>query len=229
MNANGIAVSVSSLTKVFQVGDLTLEILKDAELEVGKGEFTAISGPSGSGKTTLLNIISGIDKPTKGRIVVFDEELSSKDEGFLANFRCNNVGFVFQSYNLISSLTVAENVAFPMEWLRRPEDYIRTRVDELLKLVDLEHRAEHFPSQLSGGEQQRVAFARALANEPPLVLADEPTGNLDSKTGLKIVEILKELRDQEKTVVVTTHDERILKLADQTLRLEDGKLMVYNE
>jgi putative ABC transport system ATP-binding protein len=135
------------------------------------------------------------------------------------------VGFVFQSYNLISTLTVAENIAFPMEWTRKPENHIKKRVEELLEIVGLQHRAEHFPSQLSGGEQQRVAIARALANDPPLLLADEPTGNLDAKTSLKIVEILKMLKENGKTIIVATHDEQILRLADQILFLEDGKLV----
>jgi putative ABC transport system ATP-binding protein len=224
-----IAVSASSLSKVYQAGDTKVEVLKNLDLKVEKGEFVAISGPSGSGKTTLLNIIGGIDKPTNGKIVVFGEDLGLKNEDYLAGFRCNNVGFVFQSYNLVSTLTVAENVAFPMEWLGRTEDHIRKRVEELLEVVGLQQRAEHFPFQLSGGEQQRVAFARALANEPPLVLVDEPTGNLDTKTGLRIIELLQKLKHGGKTIIAATHDERIFELARQKLCLEDGKLMSKNE
>lgn len=171
-----VAVVASLICKTYQTGDINVEVLKDVNLNVGKGEFTVISGPSGSGKTTLLNIIGGIDKPTSGKIVVFEEDLSVKDEDFLANFRCHNVGFVFQSYNLVSTLTVVENIAFPMEWVQKPENHIAKRVEELLEIVGLQHRAEHFPFQLSGGEQQRVAFARALANDPPLLLVNEPTG-----------------------------------------------------
>ena len=152
-----------------------------------------------------------------------------KDEDFLASFRCHTVGFVFQSYNLVSTLSVAENIAFPMEWARKPEDHIEKRVEELLEVVGLRHRTEHFPFQLSGGEQQRVAFARALANDPPLLLVDEPTGNLDTKTSLKIVEILRKLKEEGKTIIVATHDERIIGLADQRLYLEDGKLASMNE
>ncbi len=192
------AIVASLICKTYQTGDANVEVLKDVNLNVGKGEFTVISGPSGSGKTTLLNIIGGIDKPTSGKIVVFGEDLSVKDEDFLADFRCHNIGFVFQSYNLVSTLTVAENVAFPMEWLQKQEDQIAKRVEELLETVGLQHRSEHFPFQLSGGEQQRVAFARALANDPPLLLVDEPTGNLDTKTSLKIVQILQKLKDEEK-------------------------------
>lgn len=222
-------VSASLLCKNYQISDVNIEALKDANLKVEKGEFVVISGPSGAGKTTLLNIIGGIDRPTSGKIIVFGHDLSVEDEDFLADFRCNNVGFVFQSYNLVSTLSVSENIAFPMEWARKPEDYIENRVEELLRIVGLEHRADHFSFQLSGGEQQRVAFARALANDPPLLLVDEPTGNLDVKTGFKIVQILRKLKDDGKTIIVATHDERITRLADQKLYLEDGKLVSLNE
>jgi putative ABC transport system ATP-binding protein len=219
----------SSLRKTYEIGDVRVEALKDVDVNVGKGTFTVVSGPSGSGKTTLLNIIGAIDKPTSGKIAVLGEDLTIRDEDFLASFRCQNIGFVFQSYNLISTLTVAENVAFPMEWLRKPEDHIKSRGNERLEMVGLNHRADHFPFQLSGGEQQRVAFARALANDPLLLLVDEPTGNLDTKTSLKIVDILRRLKSDGKTVIVATHDERIFGLAEQKLRLEDGKLAGLNE
>ncbi len=224
-----VVVSASEICKTFEVGDLRIEVLNGVNLEVEKGEFVTISGPSGSGKTTLLNIIGGIDKPTKGRIIVFGEDLNVKDEDFLASFRCHNIGFVFQSYNLISTLTVSENIAFPMEWTKKSTSQIESRVKELLEKFGLQHRANHFPFQLSGGEQQRVAFARALANDPPLLLVDEPTGNLDVKTGLKIVEVLRELKEREKTMIVVTHDTRILDLADKKTLLEDGKLVLMFE
>jgi putative ABC transport system ATP-binding protein len=223
--AQQAAVITTLLRKTYVIGDTRLEVLKGVDLNIEKGKFTVVSGDSGSGKTTLLNLIAGIDRPTSGRVIVFGEDLSVKDEDFLAVFRCSNVGFVFQSYNLISTLNVAENVGFPMEWLRKPVDYVDKRVQELLAMVGLSSRAEHFPFQLSGGEQQRVAFARALANDPPLLLADEPTGNIDKKTGSKIIEILRMLKDSGKTVVAVTHDERMLELADQSWRLEEGKLV----
>jgi len=222
------AVSASSLSKTYQIGVDGVEVLRDIDFAVEMREFIVITGPSGSGKTTLLNIIGGIDKPTSGKVFIFGECLNDKDEDFLADFRCRKIGFVFQSYNLISTLTVAENIAFPMEWVQKPENHIRTRVEELLETIGLQHRANHFPFQLSGGEQQRVAFARALANDPPLLLVDEPTGNLDVKTSLKIVEILRKLRENGKTIIVATHDERIIRLADQKLFLEDGKLVSFN-
>jgi putative ABC transport system ATP-binding protein len=229
MKTTEAAVRASVLSKTYETTDSNVEVLKEVDLKVEEGEFTVIGGPSGSGKTTLLNIIGGIDKPTSGKIVVFSEDLAARDEDFLANFRCTKVGFVFQSYNLVSTLTVAENIAFPMEWLRKPEDQIKKLVNELLELVGLQQRSEHFPFQLSGGEQQRVAFARALANNPPLLLVDEPTGNLDKKTSAKIVQILETLKNEGKTIIVATHDEGISKLADQRLWLEDGKLMTQNE
>jgi putative ABC transport system ATP-binding protein len=229
MKKDNLVVSAHSLCKTYPMGDVEVEVLKGVSLNVATGKFVAICGPSGSGKTTLLNLISGIDKPTSGKMIVFGEDLTAKDEDFLAEFRCNNVGFVFQSYNLVSTLTVAENVAFPMEWSRKPVKEIEERVAELLNIVGLQHRANHFPAQLSGGEQQRVAFARALANDPELLLADEPTGNLDAKNGQKIVQILQMLKTNGQTVIVSTHDPQIMQLADQKLCLEDGRLAGQDE
>jgi putative ABC transport system ATP-binding protein len=224
VNNKGLAVSGSLLCKTYLVGDTQIEVLKNVDVSIEKGQFTVISGDSGSGKTTLLNIIASIDRPTSGKIVVLGENFSAQKEAALATFRCSNIGFVFQSYNLVSTLTVAENIGFPMEWLRKPTDYIEKRVQTLLTMVGLGARAEHFPFQLSGGEQQRVAFARALANDPPLLLVDEPTGNLDKRTSAQVTEILSTLKDEGKTVVVATHDEGIIKSADQRLHLEEGML-----
>jgi putative ABC transport system ATP-binding protein len=222
-------VSICSLTKSFDCQGFKIDVLKGIYLEVLNGEFTVISGSSGSGKTTLLNIIGGIDKPTSGEVIVFAENLETRNEDFLAEFRCNKIGFVFQSYNLVSTLTVAENLAFPMEWTGKKENEIKKRVSELLTLVHLEPRTDHFPFQLSGGEQQRVAFARALANDPPLLLIDEPTGNLDTNTSSAVIQILATLKDKGKTVIVATHDDKIVTLADQSFSLQDGRLMSINE
>ena len=222
-------VYTEKLVKAYQIGEEKIEVLKELTLSIPKAKFIALRGPSGSGKTTLLNIIGGIDRPTSGKIFVDGQDLTLKDEDFLSDFRCNNVGFVFQAYNLVSTLTMAENVAFPMEWIRKPEREIEKRVIELLEVVGLQNRANHFPSQLSGGEQQRVAFARALANDPNLVLADEPTGNLDLKNAQKIIQVLQLLKERGKTVIVSTHDKEIIELADQVLCLEEGRLASNDE
>jgi putative ABC transport system ATP-binding protein len=222
-------VYTEALEKAYQLGSEKIKVLKDVTLSIPKAKFIALCGPSGSGKTTLLNIIGGIDRPTSGKIFVAGQDLTLKDEDFLSDFRCNNVGYIFQAYNLVSTLTMAENVAFPMEWIRKPEQEIEKRVTELLETVGLQHRANHFPSQLSGGEQQRVAFARALANDPELILADEPTGNLDAKNAQKIIQVLQILKQQGKTIIVSTHDTKIVELADQVLRLDDGRLASNNE
>lgn len=219
------AVSALNLCKTYVAGDIGVKALDDVTFNAKEGEFTVLGGPSGSGKTTLLNIIGGIDRPTSGDIVVFGHDLGAEKEDFLSDFRCQHVGFVFQSYNLVSTLTVAENVAFPMEWLHKPENEIRQRIDGLLAIVGLTRRADHFPSQLSGGEQQRVALARALANNPPLLLVDEPTGNLDTRTSQTIIQILQKLKSDGKTIITATHDERIFQMADQKLFLEDGRLV----
>jgi putative ABC transport system ATP-binding protein len=229
MNATNPAVCAVQLYKAYQIEDTQVSVLKDVNMTIHPGQFVALCGPSGSGKTTLLNIISGIDKPTTGKIIVYNEDLAAQDEDFLADFRCNKVGFVFQSYNLVSTLTVAENIAFPMEWKRQPTKEIEKRIQELLEKLGMQHRANHFPAQLSGGEQQRVAFARALANDPPLLLADEPTGNLDTKNGLKVIEILQALKAEGKTIIASTHDAEIIRLADQKLCLDEGKLASPNE
>ena len=224
MKTSNFAVELISLNKSYYVNDLEVKALRDVNFKVSRGEFVALCGPSGSGKTTLLNIISGIDILTSGKVLVLSQNLTKQDEDFLSEFRCNNVGFVFQSYNLVSTLTVAENVAFPMEWKRKTDREIEERVAELLKTLGLQHRANHFPAQLSGGEQQRVAFARALANDPDLILADEPTGNLDNKSGQKIIQLLKMVKDLKKTVIVATHDPELTQLADRVLSLEEGRL-----
>ncbi len=219
-----VVVAAEALCKTYKIEDTSVDVLREINLTVREGDFVAIYGPSGAGKTTLLNIISGIDKPTTGKIHAFDLDLAEQNEDVLADYRCKMVGFVFQSYNLVSTLTVAENIAFPMEWKRTESAKIRSKVAELVSTFGLQNRANHFPAQLSGGEQQRTAFARALANNPPLLLADEPTGNLDTKNGQKIIQILQALKAEGITIIVSTHDAEIMPLADQKYYLEDGKL-----
>lgn len=217
-------VAASALCRQFEIEDTVVDALKNVDLTVEAGEFISVYGPSGAGKTTLLNLIGALDKPTCGKILVFDHDLGTYDENFLATFRSAYIGFVFQSYNLISTLTAVENIAFVVELAGWSKDRIEDRSETLLKLVGLEHRANHFPAQLSGGERQRVAFARALANDPPLLLADEPTGNLDTETGVAIVNILEKIKAEGKTVIVATHDEKLLKLASRSLYLKNGGL-----
>lgn len=222
-------VHAETLGKAYDVSNEKLEVLKDITFSIHKARFVVLSGASGSGKTTLLNIIGGIDRPTAGKIFVDGQDLTDQNEDQLSDYRCNSVGFVFQAYNLVSTLTVAENIAFPMEWTAKPQEDIEKRINDLLESVGLLNRANHFPSQLSGGEQQRVAFAKALANDPQLILADEPTGNLDDKNAQKIVQVLQLLKEKGKTVIVATHDAQIKQLADQVLCLEEGVLASTNE
>jgi putative ABC transport system ATP-binding protein len=219
-------VQTKALTKSYPLGETQVDVLKNVNLTISKAQFTVIYGASGAGKTTLLNIISGIDKLSSGEIIVDQEDLTQKTENALSDYRCQKIGFIFQTYNLVSTLTVAENIAFPMEWTRKPPEDIEKRVQLLLQTIGLENRSNHFPAQLSGGEQQRVAFARALANDPPIILADEPTGNLDTKNAQKILQVLQLLKSEGKTIIISSHDPQIRMLADQVLFLENGSLAV---
>ncbi len=225
MSKKEVVVNASALCKEYQIGDFSIQALRDVNLEVLENEFICLEGPSGSGKTTLLNLIGGLDSPTRGDITVFGNNLNNCDEEDLTVFRCLNVGFVFQSYNLISTLTTLENVAFPIELAGWPDERVEKRPLALLEQVGLSHRANNFPAQLSGGEQQRVALARALANDPPLMLIDEPTANLDQKTANEIIRLIRELKLNGKTVIVASHDEKIVELADRVLKLHDGSLV----
>ncbi len=206
-------------------GDL-ISALDGISLQVGRGEMVPILGPSGAGKTTLLNLVAGLERPSGGEVKVLGLDLAGFDENSLASFRANNIGFIFQSYNLVSTLTARENVELMMELAGWNDAERNEKLSlELISQVGLADRADHLPGQLSGGEQQRVAIARALANAPSLVLADEPTGNLDAGTGLAIVQLLVSLREKQgKTVVITTHDERIVDQADVIVRLDKGRL-----
>jgi putative ABC transport system ATP-binding protein len=220
------AVDMTSVSKQYVASGQTVKALDSVTFTVKEQELVAIVGPSGAGKTTLLNLIAGLETPSEGNVRVLGIDIAESDENFLSSFRSASIGFIFQSYNLVSTLTAAENVELMME-LAGWSDAARNEklTAELINMVGLAERAQHLPSQLSGGEQQRVAIARALANDPPLVLADEPTGNLDSNTGLEIVRLLARLREERhKTVVITTHDDRVVELADVIYRLDKGKL-----
>jgi putative ABC transport system ATP-binding protein len=218
-------IEVRDLTKVLASGAQNLEILKGIDLTVPKGEVLAIEGPSGSGKSTLLGLLAGFDSPTDGSIKIDGEEITGLDEDQLALLRGRKLGFVFQSYNLIPTLTAEENVMLPLE-LRGDAGKPRERARELLSSVGLENRASHYPAQLSGGEQQRVALARAFACSPSILLADEPTGNLDSTTGGVVLELLLELnRSEGATLVIVTHDPALSSLTDRIVHLRDGRIV----
>jgi putative ABC transport system ATP-binding protein len=217
-------IEVRNLTKTLTSGGNKLEVLKGIDLSIGKGEVLAIEGPSGSGKSTLLGLLAGFDAPTRGSIKIDGEEITALDEDQLALLRGKKLGFVFQSYNLMPSLTAEENVALPLE-LRGDTDKPQVRARELLAAVGLESRLTHYPVQLSGGEQQRVALARAFACSPSILLADEPTGNLDSATGKLVLEMLLKLnRTQGATLVIVTHDPALSRRTDRIVYLCDGRI-----
>jgi putative ABC transport system ATP-binding protein len=204
-------------------GGRTLEILESIDLEVGRGEFLAILGPSGSGKSTLLALMAGLDRPSDGEVRLNGERIDNLSEDRLAVLRRHSVGFVFQSFQLLGNFTARENVMLPMELLARAD--ARSRAEELLAAVGLGERGHHYPSQLSGGEQQRVALARAFAPQPTLLLADEPTGNLDGATGRMVLDLLVSLRaDEGATLVLVTHDPAVAALADRRIHLHDGRI-----
>jgi putative ABC transport system ATP-binding protein len=212
------------LTKEYQSGDHRLAVLRDVSFSIPDGAFVAIVGPSGSGKTTLLGLLAGLDVPTSGNVLVDGEDLGRLSEDRRAQLRGAKVGFVFQSFQLIPTLTALENVQVPLEL--RGDDGASARAHELLGRVGLADRAHHFPNQLSGGEQQRVAIARAFSNSPRLLFADEPTGNLDSETGSRIVELLETLnRESGTTIVLVTHDLNLARRAQRIIRLADGAVV----
>jgi len=216
-------ISVRSLGMRLESGGRPVDVLTDVTLEIPARQFAAIAGPSGSGKSTLLGLIAGLDRPTTGRIVVNDVELTSLDEDDLARFRRDAIGYVFQSFHLIPTLTALENVAVPLELGGDARALERARA--LLNEVGLGERGHHYPVQLSGGEQQRVAVARAVARRPTLLLADEPTGNLDSATGKQIIDLLVALnRNLGSTLVLVTHDPALAALADRVITLRDGRV-----
>jgi putative ABC transport system ATP-binding protein len=212
------------LCKSYLLGHIELRALRDIDLTVENGQYVAIMGPSGSGKSTLLNIIGCLDKPTAGKYFLGGQDVSTLDDDQLSSIRGRHIGFVFQSFNLISQLNIIENIEVPMFYQGLSEHKSEARARELAELVGLGDRVKHRPSELSGGQQQRVAIARALANDPLIVLADEPTGNLDSESGREILTILDRLHEQGKTLIVITHDENIAKHTQRQIRLLDGQI-----
>lgn len=219
-------VMVEELIKVYKSGKLEVTALRGVSTSIKRGEIVAIIGPSGCGKTTLLNIIGGLDDATAGKVFVDGKNIRNMKEEKLVQFRRKTVGFIFQNFNLIPSLTARQNIELPMRLNKLPMDTRKERITKLFKSIGLEDRMDHRPEQLSGGEQQRIAFAVALANDPPLILADEPTGELDTHTGQEIMEIFKALsRQLGKTEIIVTHDPRIADFADRTLKIIDGKIV----
>lgn len=213
------------LMKLFRTDEVETTALDDVNLEVAKGEFTSIMGPSGCGKSTLLHILGLIDNPDGGKYWFMGEEVSAYSERQRANLRKENLGFVFQSFNLIDELTVYENVELPLIYTKTPGNERQKKVMEVLDKMDIGHRSKHFPQQLSGGQQQRVAVARAIVNQPNLILADEPTGNLDSEHGEEVMKILTGLNDEGTTIVMVTHSHEDAAVGKRIVRMLDGKII----
>ncbi len=218
-------ISASGLHKTYQMGKNVIRALDGVDLQIERNAFVAILGPSGSGKSTLLHLIGGLDRPSSGGLQVDGRALDSMDERALAEFRRDVVGFIFQSFHLVPSMTAEENVAFPLIFNRTPSRIRRTRARQLLDEVGLSTHLAHRPAELSGGQQQRVAVARALANHGQLILADEPTGNLDLQTGAHIMDLLEELHRSGRTVIVVSHDPRITRFATRIVYLLDGRVV----
>jgi putative ABC transport system ATP-binding protein len=215
---------MDKLCKNYQLGSVELRVLREVDLTITSGEYVAIMGPSGSGKSTLLNLIGCLDRPTSGDYILGGQSVSILDDDELSMIRGRRIGFVFQSFNLINQLNIVENIQVPMYYQGFTEHESSERARELATLVGLGDRLKHRPSELSGGQQQRVAIARALANDPLIILADEPTGNLDSASGAEILAILHNLHDQGKTLIAVTHDEGIAEGAERVIRLLDGRI-----
>jgi putative ABC transport system ATP-binding protein len=212
--------------KTYQMGEVQVAALSGMDLLVKKGEFLSIMGPSGSGKSTAMNMIGCLDVPSKGKIYLEEEDISKMSESDLAQIRGKKIGFIFQQFNLIMTLSALENVMLPMIFQNKLQSERVEKATKLLELVGLGDRLTHRPTELSGGQQQRVAIARALANDPEVILADEPTGNLDSKTGSTVIDFLKKLHEEEgKTIIMVSHDENVAKNADRIEYLKDGKII----
>jgi putative ABC transport system ATP-binding protein len=219
-------IKTQELTKIYKEHTVEVRALNGVTLDIAEGEFTAIVGPSGSGKTTLLNIIGGLDKPSGGQVSIGDVDITNLTDNQLIDFRLNNIGFVFQAYNLIPVLTARENVEFIMLMQKRPKAEMDERAKSLLKAVGLEDQMHKRPREMSGGQQQRVAVARALASKPKFVLADEPTANLDSKTAINLLDIMATLnREEGITFIFATHDQKVIDRARRVVTLEDGKIV----
>lgn len=221
-------IDIKNLTKTYNIGKMSIEILKGIDLTVNEGEYVSIMGPSGSGKSTFLNIIGCLDRLTTGTYTLDGKNIENLNDNELSEIRCKKVGFVFQSYNLLPKLNAIENVELPAKYLGMNRNKRKERAEELLRLVGLEDRMHHLPNELSGGQKQRVAIARALINDPKIIFADEPTGNLDSKSTEEILEIFKKLNDKGVTILMVTHEEDVAKHTKRIVRLRDGIIQSDN-
>ena len=223
-------IQVKDLYKVYRMGEEKVYALNGVSFEIHRGEFCAITGPSGSGKSTLLNMLAGLEHPTKGEIVIAGKHIEKLNEKQLVTFRRERVGFIFQSYNLIGTMNAVENVALPLSFRGMPRAARTKRAKQYLKLVGLEKFMSHMPNQMSGGQQQRVGIARALAMNPQIIFADEPTGNLDSKTTMEVLKLMqKVVREQKQTLVMVTHDNNLATYADRIFKIIDGKIVSIEE
>lgn len=220
-----LLIQAANLQKIYKNEEVKTTALANATFEIESGEFVAIMGPSGSGKSTLMHIIGFLDKPTSGDYLFKSQNITGFDEKQMAKVRNKEIGFVFQSFNLLPRTTVFDNIFLPLIYSDVPKPEQKNKVLVAIKAVDLEHRSDYFSSQLSGGEKQRVAIARALVNDPDLILADEPTGNLDSKSGAQIIRILQNLNQRGKTVIIVTHEQDIASAAKRVLFMKDGKII----
>ena len=218
-------IKLDNVWKTYQMGKVKVNALRGLNLEIRKGEFVAIMGPSGSGKSTAVNMVGALDIPSKGKIYLEKHDISKLPESDLAQIRGKKIGFIFQQFNLINTLTALENVTLPMIFQGIERDERLETGKNLLRMVGLQERIDHKPTELSGGEQQRVAIARSLANDPEVVLADEPTGNLDSKTGQMVIKFLEDLNKKGKTIIMVTHDTNVAKHANRIEFLKDGKII----
>ena len=218
-------ITLKNIKKVFKTEEVETWALQNVNLEVKKGEFVAIMGPSGCGKSTLLNLLGLLDTPTEGTYMLDGKDVSCMSEDDRTDLRKGKLGFVFQSFNLIDELNVSDNVELPLLYMGVPKKERKQKVKEVVERVAMSHRAQHFPSQLSGGQQQRVAIARAVISRPSIILADEPTGNLDSKHGKEVMELLKELHREGTTIIMVTHSQRDANYADRIINLFDGEIV----
>lgn len=228
MDQNKNIIVLDNVTKIYHLGGIDIPVLMGISCEINKGEHVAIMGPSGSGKTTMLNIIGCLDRVSSGKYFLEGKDISILDDDALSEIRSKKIGFIFQSYNLIPQLTVLENIEMPLFYQQVDENETRKKAIEFATMVGLADRLKHRPSELSGGQQQRVAIARALMNDPVLILADEPTGNLDSTSGREIMKLLCELNEKGTTLIVVTHDAGVAKYAKRTLKMLDGRIVNEN-